>query len=160
LLGSVLVLPRLGVSAAKQEFVLEILFRMIRRDLPACRVPCQSPSKPEAQGKGFRVNGRNFATINTSLDDLIEFAYDVHAKQIIGGPEWLDKDKYDLAAVPDKEGSPSYEQWKSMVQKLLTDRFKLTFHHDKQERLPAAQKPQNSSSSRFAQTSRFLRAPV
>ncbi len=35
--------------------------------------------------------------------------------------------------MPDKEGSPSYEQWKSMVQKLLTDRFKLTFHHDKKE---------------------------
>jgi uncharacterized protein (TIGR03435 family) len=100
---------------------------------PSFEVATIKPSKPEAQGKGFRVNGRNFATINTSLDDLIEFAYDVHAKQIISGPEWLDKDKYDLAAVPDKEGSPSYEQWKSMVQKLLADRFKLTFHHDKKE---------------------------
>jgi uncharacterized protein (TIGR03435 family) len=100
---------------------------------PSFEVATIKPSKPEAQGKGFRVNGRNVATINTSLDDLIEFAYDVHAKQIIGGPEWLDKDKYDVAAVPDKEGSPSYEQWKSMVQKLLADRFKLTFHHDKKE---------------------------
>ena len=100
---------------------------------PSFEVATVKPSKPEAQGKGFRVNGRNFATFNTSLDDLIEFAYDVHAKQIIGGPEWLDKDKFDIAAVPDKEGSPSYEQWKSMVQKLLTDRFKLTFHHDKKE---------------------------
>jgi uncharacterized protein (TIGR03435 family) len=100
---------------------------------PSFEVATVKPSKPEAQGKGFRVNGRNFATFNTLLDDLIEFAYDVHAKQIIGGPEWLDKDKFDIAAVPDKEGSPSYEQWKSMVQKLLTDRFKLTFHHDKKE---------------------------
>jgi uncharacterized protein (TIGR03435 family) len=35
--------------------------------------------------------------------------------------------------VPDSEGAPSYEQWKAMVQKLLADRFKLTFHHDKKE---------------------------
>ena len=100
---------------------------------PAFEVATIKPCKPEAQGKGFRVNGRNFSTINTSLDDLIEFAYDVHAKQILGGPEWLDKDKYDLAAVPDGEGAPSYEQWKAMVQKLLADRFKLTFHRDKKE---------------------------
>jgi uncharacterized protein (TIGR03435 family) len=35
--------------------------------------------------------------------------------------------------VLDGEGAPSYEQWKTMVQKLLADRFKLTFHRDKKE---------------------------
>jgi uncharacterized protein (TIGR03435 family) len=100
---------------------------------PSFDVATIKPSKPEAQGKGFRVNGRNFSTGNTSLADLIEFAYDVHAKQIVGGPDWIDKDKFDLAAVPDKEGTPSYEQWKSMLQRLLESRFKLNFHHEKRE---------------------------
>jgi uncharacterized protein (TIGR03435 family) len=100
---------------------------------PSFDVATIKPTEPGKEGKGFGVNGRNFKTFNTSLDDLIEFAYDVHAKQIIGGPDWLDKDKYDLAAVPDKEGTPSYEQWKGMLQKLLAERFKLTFHHDKKE---------------------------
>lgn len=100
---------------------------------PSFEVATIKPSKPEAQGKGFRLNGRNFSTINTSLNDLIEYAYDVHTKQILGGPEWLDKDKYDIAAVPDGEGTPSHEQLRTMVQKLLTERFKLTFHRDKKE---------------------------
>jgi len=55
----------------------------------------------------------------------------MHAKQIIGGPDWMDKDKFDVDAKTDTEGDPSYEQTKSMVRKLITERFKLTFHSDK-----------------------------
>ena len=61
------------------------------------------------------------------------FAYDVHAKQVLSGPDWIDKDKYDITAVPDREGAPSNRQWKVMVQKLLADRFQLTFHHEKRD---------------------------
>jgi uncharacterized protein (TIGR03435 family) len=100
---------------------------------PSFEVATIKPSKPEAQGNGFSLRGRTESTFNTSLADLIEFAYDVHAKQIIGGPDWIDKDKFDITGVPDKEGEPSYEQVKMMMQKLLADRFQLAFHHDKRE---------------------------
>jgi uncharacterized protein (TIGR03435 family) len=83
--------------------------------------------------QGLILNGRNFSTRASSLEDLISFAYDVQAKQIIGAPDWINKDRYDIAAVPDQEGSPNPKQVKLMIQKLLADRFKLTFHHDKRE---------------------------
>jgi uncharacterized protein (TIGR03435 family) len=93
--------------------------------------------KPNDSGatsmQGLTVNGRNFATRASSLNDLISFAYDVQAKQIVGTPEWTDKDRYDIAAVPVEEGVPSPEQLKVMIRKLLADRFKLTFHHDQRE---------------------------
>lgn len=91
------------------------------------------PSKPDAVGRGFRVNGRNFSTINTSLSDLIAFAYDLQSRQITGAPAWAESDKYDLGAKPEADGAPNSQQLKIMVQKLLADRFKLTFHHDKKE---------------------------
>jgi uncharacterized protein (TIGR03435 family) len=91
------------------------------------------PSEPDRQGKGFLVNGRQFSTINTSLSDLITFAYGIHAKQITGAPGWLETDKYDLAAQPAGDGQPNEKQWKAMLQKLLADRFKLAFHRDKKE---------------------------
>jgi uncharacterized protein (TIGR03435 family) len=100
---------------------------------PSFEVATIKPSNPNDAGKGFGLSGRNFSTRNTSLDDLIEYAYDVHLKQIVGGPDWMDKDKFDVGAVPDQEGSPSHEQLKIMVQKLLADRFQLKFHHDKRE---------------------------
>ena len=83
--------------------------------------------------QGIRHPRTNLSTFNTSLEDLIVFAYDVHAKQILNGPDWIDKDKYDITAVPDREGAPSNRQWKVMVQKLLADRFQLVFHHEKRD---------------------------
>ena len=100
---------------------------------PTFEVATIKPSKPDAMGKGFRVNGRRFTTLNTSLSDLMTFAYGLHARQITSGPAWMESDKYDLEAKPDGEGQPNETQWKTMVQKLLADRFKLTFHHDKKE---------------------------
>jgi uncharacterized protein (TIGR03435 family) len=107
--------------------------RMAADANPSFEVATIKPSDPAGQGKGFRSNGHNFSTMHTSLNDLIQYAYDVHTKQIVGGQDWFDTDKYDITAVSDGEGAPSHEQWKSMVKKLLADRFKLTFHHDKKE---------------------------
>jgi len=100
---------------------------------PSFDVATIKPSQPGQNGKAFGLRGRSFSTYNTSLTDLIVYAYDVHKKQVIGGPDWLDKDKYDISGVPDVEGAPNNRQVRTMVQKLLADRFQLAFHHDKQE---------------------------
>jgi uncharacterized protein (TIGR03435 family) len=100
---------------------------------PVFEVATIKPARPDEQGRAFRLNGREFSTVNTSVSDLINFAYGLHAKQITGGPPWMETDKYDLLAKPDIDGRPNDKQLKSMVAKLLTDRFKLTFHRDKKE---------------------------
>jgi uncharacterized protein (TIGR03435 family) len=79
------------------------------------------------------VNGRDFDTVNSSLGDLIQFGFGVQSKQIVGAPDWLDKDRFDIHAVPDVDGAPNVEQLRVMIQKLLKERFKLTYHHDKRE---------------------------
>ncbi len=100
---------------------------------PVFEVATIKPSAPDAQGKGIRVNGRHFSTLNTSLVDLMTFAYGIHPKQITNVPAWVESDKYDLAAQPDGEGQPNDKQWKAMLQKLIVERFKLSFHRDKKE---------------------------
>ena len=93
--------------------------------------------KPNDSGassmQGLTLNGRNFATRNSSLGDLMAFAYEVQMKQIVGAPDWLEKDRYDIAAVPDQEGVPNAQQLRIMIRKLLKSRFNLTFHHDKRD---------------------------
>jgi len=79
------------------------------------------------------INGRDFKTVSSSLADLIQFAYNVQSKQIVGAPDWIDKDRYDVAGTPDQEGAPSAEQLRIMIRKLLADRFQLKLHHDKRE---------------------------
>jgi uncharacterized protein (TIGR03435 family) len=93
--------------------------------------------KPNNSGatrmQGLVIRGRNFITRASSVEDLISFAYNVQAKQIVSGPGWLGADRFDIDALPDAEGVPNSEQIKVMIRKLLTDRFKLTFHHEQRE---------------------------
>jgi uncharacterized protein (TIGR03435 family) len=90
-------------------------------------------SNPNTPGKLFTVRGRQVLTINTTLTDLIVFAYDVHARQVAGAPDWAQTQKFDITGQPEAEGVPSIVQLRSMIRQLLTDRFKLTFHRDKRE---------------------------
>jgi uncharacterized protein (TIGR03435 family) len=102
---------------------------------PSFEVATIKPSNPDlsTKTKVIRVSGRRYVTQNTSLADLIEVAYGVHPNQIAGGAVWVAEDRFDLIAVPEGEGEPNARQWLTMIQKLLADRFKLVFHHEKRE---------------------------
>lgn len=100
---------------------------------PTFEVATIKPTKPGTPGKYFSVQGRRFMTGGTTLTDMIKFAYGVHQQQIVGAPDWMSSEKYDISAEPDGEGAPNDRQWKTMLQKLLADRFQLKFHHEKRE---------------------------
>ena len=63
-----------------------------------------------------------------TLLDLIVTAYGVDADTVVGGPSWLDWDRYDVIAKAPPSTSP--ETVKLMLQSLLADRFKLVVHKD------------------------------
>jgi uncharacterized protein (TIGR03435 family) len=101
---------------------------------PEFEVATIKPSDPNRPGWGITINPSGILhTLNTTLNDLMKFAYDVHPNQVIGAPAWADSDKFDIEAKPDKPGMPSVKQIKMMVQKLLAERFSLTFHKDTKE---------------------------
>jgi len=89
------------------------------------------PSDPNVPGYGLSTNAGRFSASGYTVRLLIIYAYDVHRSQVSSGPAWLDSDKYDIVARADEGRMPSPEEWKIMVQKLLADRFGLTFHHEK-----------------------------
>jgi uncharacterized protein (TIGR03435 family) len=103
---------------------------------PTFEVATVKPSDPDRPGQAFTVRGRTFSTFNTPLTALITFAYGVHPRQIVGAPGWAESERYDITAQPDGEGQPNDRQWRSMVQKLLADRFKLSMRREKRE-MPA-----------------------
>jgi uncharacterized protein (TIGR03435 family) len=52
---------------------------------------------------------------------------------IVGGPEWMETDKFDIVTQPDAPGAPNEEQGRSMMRKLLSSRFGLKYHNEKKE---------------------------
>jgi uncharacterized protein (TIGR03435 family) len=60
--------------------------------------------------------------------DLMKTAYDVDAGQVLGGPSWLELDRYEVFAKGPV--STSADAARLMLQALLADRFKLQSHRD------------------------------
>jgi uncharacterized protein (TIGR03435 family) len=60
--------------------------------------------------------------------DLIAKAYGVNADKVVGGPSWLEMDRFDAIAKLPAGSTP--ESRKAMLQALLADRFKLVVHND------------------------------
>jgi uncharacterized protein (TIGR03435 family) len=110
-----------------------------RKSMPADAAPGVEVAtiKPNnSDGATMQVltfRGRSLVTVNSSLADLMMFAYSVQMKQIIGAPDWIEKDRYDVNATPDVEGTPTADQVRILIRNLLADRFGLKFHHDKRE---------------------------
>lgn len=100
---------------------------------PGLDVATVKPSKPGQPGKRFTFRGRSLVTINTNGNDLLTFAYGLHARQIVGAPDWFGTELFDVDAVPDVEGRPNANQMRLLLQRLLADRFKLTFHREQRE---------------------------
>jgi uncharacterized protein (TIGR03435 family) len=71
------------------------------------------------------VRGRNM-----TLKGLILEAYQLRRYQITGGPDWLDTAEYDLEARSDSAATP--QELRLMVQALIKERFKFTFHSNTQ----------------------------
>jgi len=103
--------------------------------MPAFDVASIKPAAP-AGGRGGRGGGIHydpdmFTARNVSLHSLIREAYQVWNYQLSGGPGWINSDAYDVIAKTDQPVSD--DQRRLMLQALLTDRFKLTFHRETKE---------------------------
>jgi uncharacterized protein (TIGR03435 family) len=100
---------------------------------PGFEVATIKPARPEGRFSLLVNRSGMLNTTSTTVSDLIKFAYDLHPRQITRGPAWLESEKFDVTAKPDTAGIPNPKQLKVMVQKLLKERFQLTFHTEKKE---------------------------
>src|SRR5258708_1045366 len=107
-----------------------------RAESPATfEVASIKPSAPGAHGMQIQTTpGGRFVTKNVNLKFLIQFAYGVKDFQITAAPGWMSSETYDVEAKPESEERKVTDaELKLMVRALLTDRFKLTLHHDTKE---------------------------
>jgi uncharacterized protein (TIGR03435 family) len=79
--------------------------------------------------------GGRFTATNVPARDLIAYAYGISQDsvsfRIVGGPKWIDEDRFDINAVVTGAWTPA--QMREMMRTLMADRFRLSAHADTRE---------------------------
>jgi len=88
------------------------------------------PTQPGTPKGGLRPlsGGRRYVGSNNPLRYYLAVAYQVRLDQIVGGPDWIDSERYEINA--EAERPSTIEELHVMMQNLLTERFNLQFHHE------------------------------
>jgi uncharacterized protein (TIGR03435 family) len=75
--------------------------------------------------------GGRFDAVNSTMQALMRYAYDVRDFQIEAAPRWFDLARYDVVAKAPRNASTP--EFRAMVQRLLAERFALLLHRDTRE---------------------------
>jgi uncharacterized protein (TIGR03435 family) len=84
------------------------------------------PVPPPAQAPPDR-----FVRSNTTVVQLVQYAYGVQEFQVIGGPDWVRSNRYEVSAKA--ESATTADRMAQMVKRMLADRFGLQTHTEMRE---------------------------
>lgn len=96
---------------------------------PHFEVAAIRPSSPSGGSSGFSTGHGLLHGENVTLKRCIIGAYGVGPQQVVGGPDWMDTERWDIRAKADNSNVGDHEL-DLMLQSLLADRFKLALHRD------------------------------
>jgi uncharacterized protein (TIGR03435 family) len=88
-------------------------------------VPGTFPVGPEAR------EGGSFVATNATLLRIVRFVHDLPEFQVVGGPDWARRDRFNVAARAGRDASA--DEIRRMVLAMLKDRFQLVVRAEKRE---------------------------
>jgi uncharacterized protein (TIGR03435 family) len=89
----------------------------------------------DADSGSYVEPGGRYAANNITLRALIKIAYGVHDNQIVGGPDWVTRDRWDVVAKAEgyAQAAAFRDTARLMLRPLLADRFKLALRREQRE---------------------------
>ena len=125
------------VSAA---FITSLRAQTPEQTAPAFDVASIKPNQSVERLSGIqRQPGGRVTITNMTLRTLVTFAHQITGYQLVGGPDWADRDTFDILAR--MHGNPTWgtpgsgvpDPAQFAMQSLLADRFKLKMHREMRE---------------------------
>jgi len=116
-----------------------VILTLLTASLPRAQAPAPaafdvSSVKPNKDGgpSSVRVTPGGMLTVtNNNLRNIIRNAWNITNDQIVGGPDWIDSERFDITA---KASAPfKQDEARAMLQALLADRFGLATHMETRE---------------------------
>src|SRR5262250_675687 len=86
-----------------------------------------SPNSSQRNMPGGRINFSN-----QRLRQVIRAAYGGSDIEVVGGPDWIDNDRWDIVAAP--AAVDPNAPWREMLNTLLMERYRLRAHVEQRER--------------------------
>jgi uncharacterized protein (TIGR03435 family) len=137
-------IPRAASVAAAFALAVARLSSQTPGQKPSFDVISIKPSPPLGTGPlrlGGGPQGDRFTMNSATLRMLLQMAFQRAGNtslagqlQIVGGPSWMDSERYDIQAKTDCSGGTfSRDRLQLMVQSMLEDRFKLKAHQETRE---------------------------
>jgi len=127
------------MAAASAAFVVPafLLGPSLGAQAPAATAFEVASVKPNKTGDGrvmlgMQPGGR-FNASNVPVRLLLRQAFNVQDFQIVGGPDWLSSDRFDVVAKAPEGVEFTGDALRPMIRSLLADRFKLAFHNETRE---------------------------
>jgi len=91
------------------------------------------PSDPNGKNAGFNQRGRQILFERQTVEAMLVLGFGLHKKQIVGEPDWIATDRWDVRGIPDVPGQPSLAQYRSLIRKAVLERFGLKMHMEQRE---------------------------
>ena len=71
--------------------------------------------------------GGTLRCMYTTISQMVQFAYNLQAKQVVDAPGWLDSATYDIEGQAEA-GEPTAAEFRGMMQRLLAERLGMKMH--------------------------------
>src|SRR5262245_20025142 len=120
----VLTLIVLGIAVV----AIPILSQTPAAGRPQFEVASIKVHPPPVTQIGIMNRGGRFVATGLSLKMLVGRGYAVPEMRIVGGPSWVESERYDIEAKAPDGATPA--QLPPMIQSMLEDRFQLKVHRE------------------------------
>lgn len=82
-------------------------------------------------GGGTRTFPNRWEALNVPLQVVILYGYNLRPHQLVGGPDWVTRERLDVRATAGREAT--FDEMRAMTRTLLAERFKLIAHEEMRE---------------------------
>ena len=86
------------------------------------------PTPPGVRSIAIGTKPGRFLAKGATLSFLLQYGYNLQEFEIMGGPSWIQSDRFDIEGKFDGEDIPA--RMIPMLREVLADRFKLKFHRE------------------------------
>ena len=91
------------------------------------------PHRNSGDDTSMKTSLGRLQALNVTPKELLLYAFGIRDSQLIGGPDWLTKERVDVEAVTGTSDDLDRTTLQPLLQSMFADRFQLKFHRENRE---------------------------